>query len=263
MEDFEMVDVLGGGHLTTVALCTCSISNMRVAIKMYHKDRMSPLNERQVAREIRLQMSLQHSNIIGLFAAFQDDEGVYLVQEIAEGGDLFAELGRAGGFLPEQRVATSIMRPFVSALAYMHSQGILHRDIKPENILMTSASEIKLADFGLALDLRHETPKSCVGTLDYMPPEGGGAVPNLVPSYGFPADIWATGILCYELLVGGSPFEADTKEETYDKIMQGDLWLPSHLSANAHDFWPLQALHLNPEERPTAAQLLRHQWLAG
>ena len=50
-------------------------------------------------------------------------------------------------------------------------QGILHRDIKPENILMTSASEIKLADFGLALDLRHETPKSCVGTLDYMPPE--------------------------------------------------------------------------------------------
>lgn len=66
--------------------------------------------------------------------------------------------------------------------------------------------------------------------------KGGGAVPNLVPSYGFPADIWATGILCYELLVGGSPFEADTKEETYDKIMQGDLWLPSHLSADAHDF---------------------------
>ncbi len=52
MEDFEMVDVLGGGHLTTVALCTCRISNMRVAIKMYHKDRMSPLNERQVSRQL-------------------------------------------------------------------------------------------------------------------------------------------------------------------------------------------------------------------
>ncbi len=61
------------------------------------------------------------------------------------------------------------------------------------------------------------------------------AAPRM-PAYGFPADVWSTGILCYELLVGGSPFEADTKEETYDKIVQCDLWFPTHLSANAQDF---------------------------
>jgi aurora kinase len=72
--------------------------------------------------------------------------------------------------------------------------------------------------------------------------KGGEAIPK-VPLYGFPADIWATGILCYELLVGGSPFEADTKEETYDKIMKCDLWLPSHLSADTHNFVRKVSLH--------------------
>ena len=56
------------------------------------------------------------------------------------------------------------------------------------------------------------------------------------PTYGLPADVWSTGILAYELLVGGSPFEADTKEETYDKILACNVWLPSHLSADAQDF---------------------------
>ena len=56
------------------------------------------------------------------------------------------------------------------------------------------------------------------------------------PVYGLPADVWAAGVLAYELLVGGSPFEADTKEETYDKILACRVWLPPHLSADAQDF---------------------------
>jgi serine/threonine protein kinase len=63
-----------------------------------------------------------------------------------------------------------------------------------------------------------------------------GRVPSTVPKYGLPADIWAAGILTYELMVGGPPFEADTKEETYDRIMTFKLWLPSHLSELAQDF---------------------------
>lgn len=74
----------------------------------------------------------------------------------------------------------------------------------------------------------------CLANSDLAARDSGA--PLKVPSYGLPADIWATGILAYELLVGGSPFEADTKEETYDKIMGCQLWLPSHLSQHAQDF---------------------------
>jgi serine/threonine protein kinase len=76
--------------------------------------------------------------------------------------------------------------------------------------------------------------------------DGGGAsaCPG-TPSYGLPADVWSTGVLAYELLVGGSPFEADTKEETYGKVLACQVWMPAHLSAAAHDFirqvTPLQA----------------------
>ncbi len=75
----------------------------------------------------------------------------------------------------------------------------------------------------------------CLANGNHTLMDTAAAAPKL-PAYGFPADVWSTGILCYELLVGGSPFEADTKEETYDKIVQCELWFPTHLSANAQDF---------------------------
>ena len=86
-------------------------------------------------------------------------------------GDLYAELSRHGGYMLEAHVVKNIMAPFLTALHHLHSRGILHRDIKPENILLTDQGELKLADFGLAIDTTKEKPMSRVGTLDYMPPE--------------------------------------------------------------------------------------------
>jgi len=138
---------------------------------MYHRDRLNTLNVRQIIREIEIHASLPHPNIIKLYAAFEDTDGIYLVQEFAAGGDLYAELSRHGGYMLESHVVKYVMPPFLTALQHLHASKILHRDIKPENILLSAQGELKVADFGLAIDTRKEQPMSRVGTLDYMPPE--------------------------------------------------------------------------------------------
>jgi hypothetical protein len=92
-------------------------------------------------------------------------------------------------------------------------------------------------------------------SLGAPPPADGG-------NYGLPADVWCTGVLAYELLVGGPPFEADSKEATYARIVRAEPMLPPHLSEAARDFIT-SALRKNPAERPTAAALARHPWLRG
>jgi serine/threonine protein kinase len=195
--------ILGEGAMSTVVQCSCLRTEALVAIKMYHKERMNTLNikqvkactrrnlflgnllstmfssihqhtmtlhHQQVAREIEIHASVLHPHIIKLFAAFEDGDGIYLVQELAPRGDLYAELSRHGGYMLEAHVVKNVMQPFLSALSYLHSLGILHRDIKPENVLLAADGEIKLADFGLAINTTKEKPMSRVGTLDYMPP---------------------------------------------------------------------------------------------
>jgi len=76
----------------------------------------------QVAREIQIHSSVEHPNILGLYAAFEDLDGIYLVQELAPGGDLYRAMGNAGGYLPEEEVAQRVMRPLMSALACLHHQ---------------------------------------------------------------------------------------------------------------------------------------------
>jgi serine/threonine protein kinase len=99
-----------------------------------------------------------------------------MVQEYAGGGDLFGLLQRYGGRLSERVAVQLVLEPFLRVLQHLHARGIAHRDIKPENILFSSGMTLKLADFGLAIDLRAERAVTRAGTLDYMAPEvrGGG-----------------------------------------------------------------------------------------
>ncbi|KAL3155775.1 hypothetical protein ABBQ32_012791 [Trebouxia sp. C0010 RCD-2024] len=273
--DFEIIEQVGEGHISVVLHCVDKHSGIHVAVKSYHKDRMNLTNSRQVAREIELQASLQHPSIVQIYAAFEDNEGIYVVQEFALGGDLYAQLAQAGGYLGEDQVACEVMVPVLSALAYMHRKGIMHRDIKPENLLLSEEYEVKLADFGLAIDTDAQAPLSRVGTLDYMAPEivristslKGGA-PQDAPAgqgakanYGMPADVWAIGILTYELLIGGPAFEADTKEGTFQLIEKGEPFYPRHLSEDSKDFMR-KCLVKDEKKRATIAQLQHHNWVA-
>ena len=136
LEDYDLHRQLYKGKASLLYSATCRASGTRVALKLYRKARLSELNWYQVAREVCLHSRLSHPHVVDLFAAFEDKDHVYLVQEYASGGDLYEALRRAGGKLKESAVAGEVVAPCLDAVAYLHSLGIIHRDIKPENILL-------------------------------------------------------------------------------------------------------------------------------
>jgi serine/threonine protein kinase len=136
LEDYDLHRQLYKGKASLLYSATCRASGTRVALKLYRKARLSELNWYQVAREVCLHSRLSHPHVVDLFAAFEDKDHIYLVQEYASGGDLYEALKRAGGKLKESAVAGEVVAPCLDAVAYLHSLGIIHRDIKPENILL-------------------------------------------------------------------------------------------------------------------------------
>ncbi|GAX76664.1 hypothetical protein CEUSTIGMA_g4110.t1 [Chlamydomonas eustigma] len=220
IQDYAIGRKMYTGYASTVYQATCKKSGEQVALKMYHMENLCELNHFQVYREVRVHSSLQHQNIIHLYAAFQEDNDVVLVQEYAEGGDLYKLLHRNGGRLGERQAVEMVLHPFLLALNYLHTKGIMHRDIKPENVLFTDQKVLKLADFGLALDLNEERAVTRAGTLDYMAPEVLRCPPKNLPQenknntylhYDNSVDAWAVGVFAYELIVGFPPFAGETQ----------------------------------------------------
>ena len=124
----------------------------------------------QLKREIRIMYSLSHPNIIKLFNHFEDDDNVYLILELAEGGNLFQKLCKFRNF--DERTAAQYLREVALAVQYLHSKDppIIHRDIKPENIFLDSNGKGKLGDFGWSSVYDSERCTYC-GTLEYLAPE--------------------------------------------------------------------------------------------
>ncbi|DBA84709.1 TPA: hypothetical protein ACH3X1_005961 [Trebouxia sp. C0004] len=270
IEDFDLHKRLYQGKASLLYSATCKKSKLPVAVKVYRKARLSELNWYQVEREVRIHSRLDHANIIQLYAAFEDDANVYMVQEYATGGDLYEDLKQRGGRFEEARTAAGVLRPCISALIYLHSKGIIHRDIKPENILLMADKSIKLADFGLSIDATSERPVTRAGTLDYMAPEVLLCPEKSRPQenkdkvllgYTAMVDAWAMGILAYELIVGKPPFEKQSRAATYEHIMYRKPDFPANMSADAKDFVFL-ALTKAARKRPALANMLTHPWLA-
>eukprot|EP00891_Asterochloris_glomerata_P007486 jgi/Astpho2/7486/e_gw1.00114.113.1_t len=195
--------------------------------------------------------------VVGFLGSFEDGQHICLVQEHCAKGDLFKALLRQGGAMPEHRVCTEVVVPLLTALDALHGSGVMHRDIKPENLFLTSAGELRVGDFGLALNFRREAAQSRVGTLDYMAPERAAST----ASYGCSVDVWAVGILTFELLTGKPPFEVEDPDETVSLIMYSELdTFPDNISGSCISFIR-QALIKSPTERPEAGELLHHPWI--
>ncbi|KAJ7962245.1 Serine/threonine-protein kinase [Quillaja saponaria] len=219
LRNFEIGKPLGKGKFGRVYVAREVKSKYIVALKIIFKEQIEKYRiHHQLRREMEIQTTLKHPNILRLFGWFHDDERIFLILEYAHNGELYKEL-RKKGHLTERQAATYILS-LTRALVYCHEKHVIHRDIKPENLLLDHEGRLKIADFGWSVQSRSKRHTMC-GTLDYLAPE---MVEKKAHDYA--VDNWTLGILCYEFLYGVPPFEAESQIETFRRITEVDLSFP-------------------------------------
>ncbi|XP_061339513.1 mitogen-activated protein kinase kinase kinase 1-like [Gastrolobium bilobum] len=209
----------------------------------------------QLEQEIELLSQFEHENIVKYIGTEMDESNLYIFLELVTKGSL-ANLYRQYKLRDSQ--VSSYTRQILHGLKYLHDRNIVHRDIKCANILVDANGYVKLADFGLAKAIKLNDVKSCKGTAFWMAPE---VVKGKNKGYGLPADIWSLGCTVLEMLTGKIPYSHLECMQALFRIGKGEPPpVPDSLSIDARDFI-LQCLKVNPEDRPTAAQLLNHTFV--
>ncbi len=251
---------LGGGGMSRVFVATESALDRHVVIKVLPPELAAGLNVDRFRREIQLAAKLQHPHIVPLLAAGSADGLLYYTMPLIEGESLRIKLAREGE-LPVAE-AMRILREVADALAYAHAHGLIHRDIKPDNVLLSGKHAV-VTDFGVSKALSNATGGSdmtsigvALGTPAYMAPEQAAADPTMDHR----ADIYALGVLAYELLAGRPPFSGNTAQQvmaahatqTPQPLTQARAAVPPALEALV-----LRCLEKRPADRPrTAADVL-------
>jgi serine/threonine protein kinase len=229
-------------------------SHYIVGIKKLNKRQLEKWEmEKQLQREIEVQMQTRHPNITRLFGYFHNDKNIYLIVEYAARGCLFLALRDEGRF--DGPTAARYICQMCDAIAYCHTKHIIHRDIKPENILIDVNGDLKLADFGWSVHAPVSKRKTIGGTLDYLAPEM-----VLHKEHDFKVDVWQLGVLLYEFLVGTPPFEASDKDTVYRRIREVDLRFPYFVAPLARDLIR-KFLQKDPSRRIDLRDVRNHPWI--
>ena len=215
------IDKIGHGAFGDLYLAHHKTDNKPYAIKHISKQRVvnegCPLSI--IYQEISIQLMLNHPNIVRLYSYYENQRDIYLIEEYLPNGTLFTKIHKNKHLNEKESFHYFIQ--MTNAITFLHENDFVHRDIKPENILLDENNNIKLCDFGWCVSLhQNEKRTTFCGTFEYMAPE-------IVceENYDAAVDIWALGILLYEMLHGYSPFRSleQNDEEEYKGIFRNIL----------------------------------------
>jgi serine/threonine-protein kinase len=250
---YRLGGMIARGGMSTVYRGLDTRLDRPVAIKVMSPQFVSdPAFLSRFEREARLAASLGHSGVVAVYDQGRDGDLVFLVMELVDGGTL-RDLLRESAPLSVP-VTMSILEPLLAALGAAHAAGLVHRDVKPENVLISSQGAVKIADFGLVRAVSSQTMATgnvILGTVAYLSPEqvATGAADAR-------SDVYAAGVVAYEMLTGETPFTGDTPMSVAYQHVHSDVPRPADRALgtpDALDDLIFAATRRDPAQRPRDA----------
>jgi serine/threonine protein kinase len=255
LDQYKLIEVIARSGMASIFKAIDQVDAATVAIKVpYMQFESDVVFYGRFQREEEVGRRLNHPNIIKVLTPRRKSR-MYIAMEYVEGLSLRAMMREPGGMPTEK--ALNIARQICEAMVYMHSQGVVHRDLKPENILVTHEGQIKIMDFGIALDesarrLTWSGLSSTIGTPDYMAPEQVSGRRGDVRT-----DIYSLGVILFEMLTGNLPYSGPN---VYTVMRSKTTEDPQPPSAFKPDIDPhleeiiLHAIERSPRDRYASAQ---------
>lgn len=283
MDEYCLQRVIGKGSFGEVYLTTKNGTNELYATKRINKHFFNNnKNKKYINNEINIIKQVSHPNIMKFYDLKKTRDNIYIITDFCNGGPLSTALefyiSNNSKPFPEE-IVQYLGNQICSAIQYLHNHNILHRDIKLDNILLSFDNDkdknelnlfkakIKIIDFGFARYLlKNEMAQSVLGSPLFMEPnliKKINKIDNNKPfTYDEKVDIWSLGAVFLKLLIGVTPFEAESKEELYNKVYKGIYKIPNslHLSKQAISFINSMLQH-NPTARLEINELVNHDFL--
>lgn len=257
------IRTLGRGHFAKVKEVQHIETKEHFAAKILDKTSLEH-NIEDMVREFQILRSLRHPNIIRLYGAYETPRKLYLVTELASGGQLMKRLGDSAAVYSEDAVRVHV-RTLLDAVSYMHEKNCVHRDLKPENVLLSDMSDtaiIKIVDLGLSRFFDESKPmRTICGTHKFLAPELVQTDRGQVQGYDKAIDMWGVGLLTFIMLNGFNPFARKTHPETHDAILQAKWDFPEGCTVSdiAKEF-VISLLKAEPVARLSAREALNSEW---
>ncbi len=257
--DFDQIDEIGAGGYGRVNLYKHKVTGAIYAIKLIDKTKFENKIQKQLfAREVEIMYKISHKNIVKLYSHFEDESNCYLVMEYIKRGNLFSLLQSQPNKCLDQKSIANYIVDLISSLYYLHNMNpsIIHRDIKPENLLLSDDNHLKLTDFGASnYYFQNKARFTTVGTRIYQSPEM-----LLNKGYDTRVDIWAIGVLIFELLCGYPPFKKDN-HSMEDNIINLKINWPIKMNLLGKNLIS-KILKVNPENRLNLEEILQHKFIS-